>query len=130
MDERVIKAALVYRYVNIADIIIIGKPCIEIDLKNIEIINPKECELTSDLINKLYELRKDKGMTLEKAEELLLNDYMYYACMLVKIGYTDSDSGVYHSTSNTLSPFLQIIKTKTGVKLVSAFFLMEVPNCE
>ena len=70
-------------------------------------------------------------MTLEEAERLLKEDYMYYACMLVKTGRADGVvSGACHSTSNTLRPALQIIKTKPGVKLVSSFFLMTVPNCE
>lgn len=131
MDKRVVKAAEIIRNENIADIILIGKPCIDIDLKGIEVIDPNTSELTNDLINKLYELRKEKGMTLEQAKELLLNDYMYYACMLVKEGYADGVvSGACHSTANTLRPSLQIIKTEPGVSLVSAFFLMVVPNCE
>lgn len=131
MDKRVVKAAEIIRNENIADIILIGKPCIDIDLTAIEVIDPNTSELTNNLINKLYELRKEKGMTLEQAKELLLNDYMYYACMLVKEGYADGVvSGACHSTANTLRPSLQIIKTEPGVSLVSAFFLMVVPNCE
>ena len=56
---------------------------------------------------------------------------MYYACLMVKAGDADGVvSGACHSTANTLRPSLQIIKTKPGTKLVSAFFLMVVPNCE
>ena len=74
--------------------------------------------------------RKEKGMTKEQAKDLLLNDYMYFACMLVKNNQADGVvSGACHSTANTLRPALQIIKTKKGCKLVSAFFLMSVPNC-
>ena len=74
--------------------------------------------------------RKEKGMTREEARNLLLTDYMYFACMLVKLGYADGVvSGACHSTANTLRPSLQIIKTKPGVKLVSSFMLMIVPNC-
>lgn len=131
MDERVIDAAIKVREEGIADIILIGKPIKDIDLNGIEVIIPEESELTESLTNKLYELRKEKGMTLEKAKELLLTDYMYYACMLVKEGLADGVvSGACHSTANTLRPSLQIIKTKKDVKLVSAFFLMVVPNCE
>jgi phosphate acetyltransferase len=69
-------------------------------------------------------------MTLEEARKLMLEDYMYYACMLVKDGKADGVvSGACHSSSNTLRPALQIIKTKKDTKLVSAFFLMVVPNC-
>ncbi len=131
MDERVIDAALEATKQGIADIILIGNPIKEISLEKIEVIDPTTDSKTEELANALYELRKEKGMTLEQAKELLLTDYMYYACMLVKLGYADGVvSGACHSTANTLRPSLQIIKTKPGVKLVSAFFLMVVPNCE
>ena len=56
---------------------------------------------------------------------------MYFACMLVKENMADGIvSGACHSTANTLRPALQIIKTKKDAKLVSTFFLMEIPNCE
>ena len=61
----------------------------------------------------------------------MLKDYAYYGCLMIKNGDADGMvSGACHSTANTLRPCLQIIKTKPGTKLVSAFFLMEVPNCE
>ena len=131
MDERVIKAAMKVRDEQIAEIVLIGRTSYDIDLKEIEIIEPLNNQLTDQLANELYSLRKDKGMSLEQAKDLLITDYMYYACMLVKMGYADGVvSGACHSTANTLRPSLQIIKTKPGVSLVSAFFLMVVPNCE
>ena len=130
MDERVIDAAVKANQESLAHIIIIGKPMKDIELDGIEVIIPEESPMTDDLANKLYELRKEKGMTLDKARELLLTDYMYYACMLVKIGYADGVvSGACHSSANTLRPSLQIIKTKPGTSLVSSFFLMVVSNC-
>ncbi len=76
-------------------------------------------------------MRRAKGLTYEEAKKTALGDYMYYACLMVKAGDADGVvSGACHSTANTLRPSLQIIKTKPGVKLVSAFFLMVVPNCE
>ena len=69
-------------------------------------------------------------MTFEQAEELV-NDEVYYGMMMVKLGEADGlVSGAIHSTSDTLRPALQILKTAPGTKLVSAFFLMVVPNCE
>ena len=51
--------------------------------------------------------------------------------MMVKMGDADGMvSGACHSTADTLRPCLQILKTKPGTKLVSAFFLMVVPDCE
>ena len=70
-------------------------------------------------------------MTLEEAKRLLLEDYMYFACMLVKENKANGIvSGACHSTANTLRPSLQIIRTAPNVDLVSAFFLMIVPDCE
>ena len=134
MDRRVLEATSIILKEGIADIILVGREeeiaesAKGLDITGVSIINPYTSSFTYELINSLY--RKDKGMTLEKARELLLGDYMYYACMLVKEGYADGVvSGACHSTSNTLRPALQILKTKPGVELVSAFFLMDVPNC-
>ena len=137
MDKRTMEAAATILKEGIAKLIIIGKDS-EIksnsrglDISKATIINPETSELTEELINKLYELRKEKGMTLEEAKILLLEDYMYYACMLVKTGRADGVvSGACHSSANTLRPALQIIKTAPNVELVSAFFLMIVPECE
>lgn len=132
MDDRVLEAASIILKEEIANIIIIGQPKnTAYDLSRATIIDPSTSELTEELIQKLVELRKEKRMTYEEAKHLLLEDYMYFACMLVKTGRADGVvSGACHSTSNTLRPALQIIKTKPGVMLVSAFFLMVVPNCE
>ena len=71
------------------------------------------------------------GLTEEQARELLLNNYLYYGVMMVKMGDADGMvSGACHSTADTLRPCLQILKTKPGTKLVSAFFLMVVPDCD
>ena len=137
MDRRVLEAAVKAMKEEIAKIIIIGSEddMIEsakgLDLSEAIILDPKTNELTYILIDELVKLRREKGMTREEAEKLILNDYMYYACMLVKLGYADGVvSGACHSSANTLRPALQIIKTNKEVPLVSAFFLMVVPNCE
>lgn len=134
MDERVLEAASICSKEGIADIILIGdktKFNPNYDLTNVTIINPETSTLTEELIYSLYELRKFKGMSKDEARDLILHDYMYFACMLVKKGLADGIvSGACHSTANTLKPALQIIKTKENTKLVSAFFLMCVPNCE
>ena len=136
MDKRVLEATKKIYSENIADIILIGKESEikrlspSLDISSLTIIDPETSTYTEKFINDLYELRKEKGMTKEQAKDLLLNDYMYFACMLVKNNQADGVvSGACHSTANTLRPALQIIKTKKGCKLVSAFFLMSVPNC-
>ena len=137
MDKRTYEAAVMARDEKIADVIVIASEdeilanAEGMDLSGITVIDPRKENYTDELIDKLVEIRKNKGLTREEAKDLLLNDYMYYACMLVKTGRADGVvSGACHSTSNTLRPALQIIKTKPDVELVSAFFLMVVPDCE
>ena len=137
-DKRVLKAAQKVKEEGFANIILIGnedeanKLAKEnnIDISGIQIINPETSEKFEEYANAFYELRKAKGMTIEKARETL-KDNMYFGTMMVKQGDADGlVSGACHSTANTLRPALQILKTAPGTKLVSAFFLMVVPNCE
>ena len=137
MDRRTLEATEKILKEGIAKIILVGteeeiKNNSEgLDISGATIINPLNPELTDKLADRLYELRKEKGMTREEAYKLLVTDYMYYACMLVNEGMADGAvSGACHSTSNTLRPALQIIKTAPNTKLVSAFFVMVVPDCE
>lgn len=137
MDTRTFEAAEKILKEDIANLIIIGTPE-EIekygrgyDITGAKIIDPFTYEKTEEYINLFVELRRAKGLTYEDAKKTALGDYMYYACLMVKAGDADGVvSGACHSTANTLRPSLQIIKTKPGVKLVSAFFLMVVPDCE
>ena len=88
-------------------------------------------EKTDEYVATLVELRKKKGMTEEQAREILLTNYLYYGVMMVKMKDADGMvSGACHSTADTLRPCLQILKTKPGTKLVSAFFVMVVPDCD
>ena len=135
MDARVVEAALKITKEKIADVILIGRReeinKLGYDISDITVIDPLNCEYTDELVEDLYEMRKHKGLTIEEARNLLTCDYMYFACMLVKTKRADGVvSGACHSTANTLRPALQIIKTKENAKLVSAFFLMIVPNCQ
>ena len=102
-----------------------------IDITGVEIINPVESEKYDEYVNLLYDLRKHKGMTIEQAKELV-KDPTYYGMLMLKDENSEADglvSGAVHSTSDTLRPALQILKTAPGTKLVSAFFVMVVPNC-
>lgn len=137
MDRRTFEAAAEVLAEDIANLIIIGTPeeveknSAGLDISKAVIVNPATYEKTPEYIDLLVELRKSKGMTKEEATNLLMNEYMFYACVMVKAGDADGVvSGACHSTANTLKPALQIVKTKPGTKIVSAFFLMEVPNCE
>ena len=137
MDRRTWVAAEKILKEDLANLVIIGTPedigahSEGLDVSGATIINPQTYEKTQEYIDLFVELRKSKGMTPEKAKETILSDYAYYGCLMIKNGDADGMvSGACHSTANTLRPCLQVIKTKPGTKLVSAFFLMEVPDCD
>ena len=137
-DDRTLKATSEVLKQKFAEIILIGnrskilERAKELSLDNIEeaeIVDPNNSENYNEFVEQFYELRKHKGMTIEKAKEFML-DNIYFGMMMVKQGYADGlVSGAVHSTSDTLRPALQILKTAPGTKLVSAFFMMIVPNC-
>lgn len=137
-DVRVLEAASKVTKEGFAKIILIGNPdeanslasSHNIDISGIEIIDPETSEKYDEYVNSFYELRKAKGITIDDAKKYM-KDNMYFGTMMVKQGHADGlVSGACHSTANTLRPALQILKTAPGTKLVSAFFLMIVPNCE
>ncbi len=100
------------------------------DISKAEIAEPNKSEDYEEYVNAFYELRKHKGMTIEKSKELMLNP-VYFGMMMVKQGKADGlVSGATHSTADTLRPALQILKTAPNTKLVSTFAVMVVPNCE
>ncbi len=137
-DIRTLEAASIVLKEEFANVVLIGNEADILELaktKNLNlskatIVNPQNSPDYNEFVEKFYELRKEKGMTLEKAKELML-DTVYFGMMMVKMNKADGlVSGAAHSTSDTLRPALQILKTAPGTKLVSAFFVMCVPNCE
>ena len=101
---------------------------LKVDLTGVEIIDPETSENLSKYIEAFYELRKNKGMTMSKAEKIV-RDPLYFGTMMVKLGDADGMvSGAVHTTGDLLRPGLQIIKTAPGVSVVSSFFIMMVPD--
>lgn len=138
-DTRTLLAAEDILMNGYADIILLGSEenimatakTVRADISGAVIVDPDTDDRTEELVNMFYELRKAKGMTPEKARETLLNSRTYYGVMMVKAGYADGlVSGACHSTADTLRPALQILKTAPGVKMVSGFFIVDVPHCE
>ena len=138
-DERTLRAAAKILEEKTANLILIGEEAtIKADAEkygvNIDgatIINPETSDKLEEYVSTLYELRKAKGMTPEAAREALLKDRTTFGVMVLKTGGADGlVSGACHSTANTLRPALQILRTAPGAKLVSGFFIMDVPNCE
>ena len=135
-DIRVLEAARKITDEGFAKVVLIGNKeelqgiAGDINISDITVVDPATSEKTAEYANAFYELRKAKGMTPEKAEETMKHT-IYFGTMMVKQGDADGlVAGSICSTSDTLRPALQILKTAPGVKLVSSFFLMNVPNTE
>ena len=136
-DIRTIEAASKVLAEGLADLIIVGKEA-EInklaegyDISGATIVDPETYDKLESYIDLVVELRKSKGMTPEQAKKLLTEDYLFFGVTMVKAGDADGMvAGACHATADVLRPSLQILKAAPGTKIVSAFFLMEVPNCE
>lgn len=139
-DIRTLKATQIALKEEYANIVLVGNEEIikqkaqenNVNIEGATIINPQTSENYEKYAQLLYELRKNKGMTIEQAKKLVLNP-VYFGMLMVKDEETKADglvSGAAHSTADTLRPALQILKTAPDTKLVSAFFVMVVPDCE
>ncbi|MGH2272087.1 phosphate acetyltransferase [Anaerohalosphaeraceae bacterium U12dextr] len=135
-DVRTIEAASVILKKKFANIIVLGnqakvQPLLDryqLDARAVNLIDPSTDPRRQELAQYLYELRKAKGLTLEQAEKLVL-DEVYFATLMVKKGWADGlVSGACHSTADTLRPALQIIKPAEGMKTVSSMFFMCWPD--
>lgn len=135
-DIRTLKATEEILKQGIANVVLIGnkdkiiEDSKDLDISDARIVDISKFEQYELYAKRLTELRKHKGMTIEKARKTLQNK-LYFGIMMVKMGEADGMvAGAINSTSATLLPALQIIKTAPGTKKVSAFFIMCVPNCE
>ena len=135
-EIRTVKAADIILREGIANVILLGNKdkIAEIskglDISKATIIDPVKSDKLEEFAQKFYEMRKNKGVTPEQALETM-KSVLYYGVMMVKENLADGMvAGAVNATSNVLRPCLQILKTAPGTKLVSAFFVMVVPNCE
>lgn len=133
-DTRTLEAAQTILEEGAANLIILGDVDVisksGYNLDGAEIIDPHTSSKREGYADKLYELRKHKGMTPEKALQTI-DDVIYFGTMAVKTGDADGMvTGACHATSDVLRASLQILKTAPDVKYVSSFFVMVVPDCE
>ena len=133
-DERILEAAQEVLKQDIANIIIIGKEE-EVNargfaLDGATIIDPLASDKRPEFAELLYELRKNKGMTREEAEELS-KDPIHFAVLMLKSGLCDGlVGGACHATIKIISPSLRILITAPGAPMVSSLFIMDVPDCD
>lgn len=131
-DERILRAAEIVINRGVANIILLGDPVelkevylrLGLKLEAAQIIEHTKSELMDTFVNKFYEMRKEKGLTLGAAKDAMYHAN-YFATMMVELGYADGMvSGAINSTGDTIRPALQIIKTAPNVSVVSSVFFM------
>lgn len=137
-EERNLQACGKIMQEGLANVILVGSEkvirdkaaSLGVSLDGVEVLDPETSDKTQEYANGFYELRKNKGMTPEKADKIV-RDPLYFGTMMVKLGHADGlVSGAIHTTGDLLRPGLQIIKTAPGISVVSSTFIMEVPNCQ
>jgi len=132
-EERTLQAADILLDEKIAQIILIGNPekikeeSDRMGLTNIDkaiIVNPENHDKMEAYAEILVELRKKKGMTMEKAMEIV-KDPLYLATLMIKAGDADGEvAGALNATGDVLRPAFQIVKTMPGISVVSGAFIM------
>ncbi|MCY6483985.1 phosphate acetyltransferase [Clostridium aestuarii] len=137
-EERTIIAAGKINDNSLANLVLIGNEEkittkakeVMANIQGVTIIDPETSDKTAVYAKELYELRKHKGVTEEKALKIV-KDPIYFGTVMVKVGDADGMvSGAIHTTGDLLRPGLQIVKTTPGTSIVSGTFIMQVPNCE
>jgi len=136
-EPRTLKAAEMILNDDIVDIVLLGQEKeikhqaenLKVNINKAEIIDPVNSPKFDDYAEKFYEMRKKKGIDLEKAKATIKNP-LYYGCMMVQAGDGDGMvAGAVNTTADILRPAFQIIKTAPGMSIVSSAFIMVVPNC-
>jgi len=131
-DERILRASEILIHRDFVDIILLGdRNAIEyqstqmgLDISRAEIFDPQESDLREKFSQTFYAMRKEKGLTLEAARDAM-DHPNYFATMMVYEGLADGMvSGATHTTTDTVRPALQIIKTKADISIVSSVFFM------
>lgn len=138
-DIRTLEAAHKVLEEKIANLILLGDEATlkaeaaksNLNLEAATFINPASCDELENYVELFVKLRGHKGLSEKSARALLLENPLYFGVALVKSQKADGMvAGAINSTADVLRASLQILGTKKDSKLVSAFFLMVVPNCD
>lgn len=131
-DDRILQAAELLRLREVVDLTILGPEkkvraraaTMGLKLEGVTIINPQDSALRKQFAHAFFALRKHKGITLDNAYDVM-GDVSYFGTMMVQTGMVDGMvSGAAHTTTHTIRPAFQVIRTPPDVLLVSSVFLM------
>ena len=131
-DDRILQAVAILMRRGVADLTLLGEEtkvrarasALGLDLDQVSITSPHDPDLVERFAAAYAEARAHKGMTLERAREVV-TDISYFGTMMVHLGLADGMvSGAVNTTAHTIRPALEFVKTRPGVSTVSSVFLM------
>ncbi|MGY4643350.1 phosphate acetyltransferase [Cellulomonas sp. URHB0016] len=131
-DDRILRAASTLLRRGVARLTILGDETairarateLGLDLAEAAVVDPHTDPLLERFAAEYTEMRRHKGMTVERAREIVPS-VSYFGTMMVQLGLADGMvSGAAHTTAHTIKPAFEIIKTEPGVGSVSSAFLM------
>jgi len=131
-DDRILRAADIVARRGAADLLVLGEEekvraranALGLDLAGVRIVSPADPVLVEEFAHEYTRLREHKGMTLDKARDIV-QDVSYFGTMMVHTGRADGMvSGAVHTTAHTIRPAFEIIRTQPGVSVVSSVFFM------
>ncbi|MCL2803807.1 MAG: phosphate acetyltransferase [Micrococcales bacterium] len=136
-DDRILKAAARVLELGASKVSILGTEtdlkarasALGLDLSGANIVDPADPDLIDRFAEELAKIRASKGMTKDKAMDIMKGSHTFFATMMVHLGIADGMvSGACHTTADTIRPAFQIIKTAPGVEIVSSVFLMALAD--
>ena len=131
-DDRILRAADIVARRGAADLLVLGEQekvraranALGLDLAGVRVVSPTDPVLVEEFAHEYTRLREHKGMTLDKARDIV-QDVSYFGTMMVHTGRADGMvSGAVHTTAHTIRPAFEIIRTEPGVSVVSSVFFM------
>ncbi len=131
-NDRILKAAEILLRRDVVDVTLLGREekvkkriaSLGLHLEKATVIEPKKSLWLEDYARTYYNLRKDKGITLENSRDIM-NNLNYFGTMMIYKGHADGMvSGASHTTAETIRPAFQFIKTSPGCSIVSSVLLM------
>lgn len=131
-DKRILEAAEILLRRDVVDLTLLGQEekihervrSMGLHLEKATIIDPRKSIFLDEYVETFYQLRKDKGITLDNARDIMV-DLNFFGTMMIYKDHADGMvSGAMHTTADTIRPAFQFIKTKPGCSVVSSVFLM------
>jgi phosphate acetyltransferase len=135
-EPRVLQAARQFQALRLGAPIVLGDPArvkevaagLNFSLEGIRVINPATSEELDNFANRLFRLRRERGMRAPEAREAVLQPN-YFGTMMVAMHQADAlVSGASHITGSVLRPLFQIIKAAPAIATVSSCMIMEVED--